>query len=309
MYLSKTRKNNKLCLVLPINEAKFIAYESQMILVSEQKYFISVEFEGQLVWDINGLLPIEMYLSSKEITFENIKTIILELIEALDSASQYLLNSDKVYLDTQYIFYDLECERVKLTYLPLDDVCFSNEQRKFKIAVLSLLYMTQLALNKDQEMIDLIDMLQKEQTDMYQVKHYLLQKRHVVNNISWFKKLMWKKGKVRQVPLKIENDMATIMVKEDNPYLVMKHKKIYIKNTCFKIGRDRDNDLVISDNKEIGRFHSEIVKEDKDFYLVDHNSLNGTFLNGVRLSRGKVYILKNQDLIEWANIKAIFKKE
>lgn len=309
MYLSKTRKNNKLCLVLPINEAKFITYESQMILASEQKYFISVEFEGQLIWDINGLLPIEMYLSSKEISFENIKSIILDLIEALDSACKYLLKSDKVYLDTQYIFYDLECDRVKLTYLPLGEVCFSNEPRKFKIAVLSLLYMTQLAMNKDQEVIDLIDMLQNEQTDMYQVRHYLLHKKHVVNKISWFKKYIWKKRKERQVPIKIENDMETIMAKEESPYLVMKHKKIYIKNTCFKIGRDGDNDFVISNNKEIGRFHSEIVKENRECYLVDHNSLNGTFLNGVRLSRGKVYILKNQDLIEWANVKAIFKNE
>lgn len=58
----------------------------------------------------------------------------------------------------------------------------------------------------------------------------------------------------------------------------------WMVNRNLKIGRDADCDIVIND-RQVSRFHAEIKNESQnDFYLVDHQSKNGTFLNGVQVS-------------------------
>lgn len=75
---------------------------------------------------------------------------------------------------------------------------------------------------------------------------------------------------------------------------------IEIKSTGFIIGRSPSiADMVINDSS-IGRIHAEIIKRDKDYYLVDKNSKNGTYLNETKLDAYE-HKLENNDLIIFAN--------
>jgi pSer/pThr/pTyr-binding forkhead associated (FHA) protein len=64
------------------------------------------------------------------------------------------------------------------------------------------------------------------------------------------------------------------------------HKYIFDKE-IMSVGRARDNDIVI-ENLSVSRNHARIRKESERFILTDLNSANGTFVNGVRVTRVEI---------------------
>jgi pSer/pThr/pTyr-binding forkhead associated (FHA) protein len=47
-----------------------------------------------------------------------------------------------------------------------------------------------------------------------------------------------------------------------------------------KVGRDETNDIVITDDESLSRFHFVITKENDQYIVHDEKSRHGTFLNG-----------------------------
>jgi len=83
--------------------------------------------------------------------------------------------------------------------------------------------------------------------------------------------------------------MAKIQVKFKDAVI----KEMPLTQDILTIGRKEGNDLVI-DNQAVSGSHARIVKEEQDFSVEDLNSLNGTFVNGKKVSK---YILNNGDVI------------
>lgn len=70
------------------------------------------------------------------------------------------------------------------------------------------------------------------------------------------------------------------------------HKYVFDKE-IMSVGRARDNDIVI-ENLSVSRNHARIRKEGDRFILTDLNSANGTFVNGVRVTRVEIV---NDDIV------------
>ena len=63
---------------------------------------------------------------------------------------------------------------------------------------------------------------------------------------------------------------------------------IWLVDSRYAIGRDKSNDIVI-DEDGISGFHAELRVEDDDrIFLTDAGSINGTFVNGERISAAAV---------------------
>jgi len=75
-----------------------------------------------------------------------------------------------------------------------------------------------------------------------------------------------------------------------------KDKDIELSKT-FKIGRGKDNDIVILDDPLVSRRHALIEREGTDFYVRDKDSTNGTFLNNNPIPKGERIELKCGDVI------------
>jgi len=68
----------------------------------------------------------------------------------------------------------------------------------------------------------------------------------------------------------------------------------------IKIGRSSSNDVVISNDLKVSVTHCQIIKDDFGNYrLVDTNSTNGTFVNGVK-RHGEVH-LNQSDIVRIGN--------
>ena len=83
-------------------------------------------------------------------------------------------------------------------------------------------------------------------------------------------------------------------------------ERVVVNKRSFKIGRMIGEVDLITESKAIGKIHCEIVKEDGKYYIVDLNSKNGTYLNGVRLKSNNRYHLNNGDNIKLANVDGKF---
>ncbi len=70
-------------------------------------------------------------------------------------------------------------------------------------------------------------------------------------------------------------------------------KEVPLTGEALTMGRKEGNDVVI-DNQGVSGFHARIVREAEGFAVEDLNSLNGTFVNGRRVSK---YVLKHGDTV------------
>ena len=67
------------------------------------------------------------------------------------------------------------------------------------------------------------------------------------------------------------------------------------------IGKSPDADFCIPDNRAVSRHHASILMDGGEYYLVDHNSTNSTYLNGMRLDPGDEYRLCHGDVFVLAD--------
>jgi len=94
------------------------------------------------------------------------------------------------------------------------------------------------------------------------------------------------------------------------PKLTLKFKEALLKEynidkASLTIGRADDNDIAI-ENLAVSGHHAKLVRENGDFVLFDLNSLNGTFVNGHKISK---WILKSNDLITIGKHTVVFQDE
>ncbi len=93
---------------------------------------------------------------------------------------------------------------------------------------------------------------------------------------------------------------------QNDPHLirVKNNEKIPLNKPVFRIGKERSFvDYFIGDNTAISRSHANIVSRDGEYFVVDTNSTNHTYVNGgmissnveVKLSHGTKIRLGNED--------------
>lgn len=92
-----------------------------------------------------------------------------------------------------------------------------------------------------------------------------------------------------------EEEIPSLLRKSTNEIFEINKRRI-------KVGREASScDFIITNNKLVGRIHAIIINENGSYYIEDNNSTNGTFINGVRLSKMGRGLIKQGDEIKLAN--------
>lgn len=85
-------------------------------------------------------------------------------------------------------------------------------------------------------------------------------------------------------------------------------EKYTVKGDITKIGREPSNsDYCIRDNMAIGRCHASIVKKNSEYFIIDNNSKNHTYVDGRRIVSGEEQLLSNGIKFTLANEDFEFK--
>lgn len=91
---------------------------------------------------------------------------------------------------------------------------------------------------------------------------------------------------------------------KNNPFLIRtkNNEKIPLNKPVFRIGKERSYvDYFISDNTAISRGHANIVNHNGEFFVVDTNSTNHTYVNGAMIPSNVETKLSHGDKIRLAN--------
>lgn len=94
------------------------------------------------------------------------------------------------------------------------------------------------------------------------------------------------------------------------PHLIRKknNEKIILNKPVFRIGKERSYvDYFIGDNTAISRSHANIISRDEQYFVVDTNSTNHTYINGGMIQSSVETRLSHGDKIKLANEEFEFK--
>lgn len=76
-----------------------------------------------------------------------------------------------------------------------------------------------------------------------------------------------------------------------------------MKKTIYTIGRDLSSDICLDDGGNlISRYHAVLKVKKNGTYVIIDQSLNGTYINGVRIAQGKEVPLTRKDTVMFANV-------
>jgi len=100
---------------------------------------------------------------------------------------------------------------------------------------------------------------------------------------------------------------ASIIIKDSNRAIPVPYKPAVYIGRADTSGYFPDIDLTDVDRDKVtSRKHGYISYLNGKYNLIDQGSMNGTYLNGVKLEKGKEYDLKNGDEIIFGKLVCIF---
>lgn len=94
------------------------------------------------------------------------------------------------------------------------------------------------------------------------------------------------------------------------PYLIRgrNNEKIPINKPVFRIGKERSYvDYFVADNTAISRSHANIVSHNGEYFVVDTNSTNHTYVNGIMIQSNQETLLCSGTKLRFANEEFEFK--
>lgn len=80
------------------------------------------------------------------------------------------------------------------------------------------------------------------------------------------------------------------------------NQKFEMQSECIVVGRNSNCELQI-DNNYLSQLHASFYYEDSCWFIMDENSMNGTWLNGKKLKQNTKYELYPGDVINFAKVK------
>lgn len=85
------------------------------------------------------------------------------------------------------------------------------------------------------------------------------------------------------------------------------NEKVDITKQLFRIGKERSKvDYCITNNNSVSRIHADIVCKGGQYYIIDNNSTNYTFVNGQMIPAKQEVALANGDKIKFAEEEFTF---
>jgi len=96
-------------------------------------------------------------------------------------------------------------------------------------------------------------------------------------------------GESSDVPFKSEDEEFNSNGIPEEAFLVLEgYKLVPLLHGVVRIGRRLENNIVIDDPR-VSRFHAELRAVDGNYELLDLNSLGGTYINGLRITKSILY--------------------
>lgn len=232
--------------------------------------------EIQLFYLAEGYKSLNSMMNTlTEDAFINIVTSLLSSIN--DVRNNGFLSIDNIDVSFDSIFIDTKTYKVKLVYLPI----YNNESQSLKRTLISSMKesLKKSPLGKSSRINTII---KNWENDSLSFDHL---------------SMSLKENKPLHQDVKKSNKLLKIVAIDAPAYF-----EIIINKDEFIIGKNKElADGAIPYNRKISRIHCKVNTENNHYSIMDLDSLNGTYLNNIRLQTHHPVIIKNGDIIRLAN--------
>lgn len=209
---------------------------------------------------------------------EGFANIILNLLRSIkDVRSNGFLSINNIDLSFDSIFVDLQTYKVKVVYLPI----YNDKKENFENTLIN-------------NLINLIN--NSHLKDSLKIKRMI--ERIKMNGLSAdsFNLKKEKYPEAQYVKQSIYGGLKLVSIDASV------YTEFRVNSNQFVIGKNKELvDGVISYNNKVSRVHCKIIRSHNHYSIIDLNSLNGTFVNNVKLKSNYPMIIKNGDVIRLAN--------
>ena len=111
-----------------------------------------------------------------------------------------------------------------------------------------------------------------------------------------------------------EESQETVLMafgSDERNYLLCKSTGMCYQVVVFPyfIGTMKEKNDLLPESDKVSRIHARIIKENDDIMLEDMNSKNGTFVNGSMLEPYEKRIIKNGDVIGFADVEYVMQSD
>ncbi|MCD8361615.1 MAG: FHA domain-containing protein [Lachnospiraceae bacterium] len=232
----------------------------------------------QLRFEIRDMTNLESFLQSN-ITFGQFIDAICQIADTLIACEAHGIPANNLEMLPKHIFYDYPNKQVRMMFWPLISL---NEYREIGNSFQAFGGIYHCSAQDDAFRNKYLSLFQKR------ARFDILQFKKTVNRLE----TLWieEQGETRayssrKSKSKSQMESISLDLPVSNPVIHRATDKttIVLKEFPFTIGRSEECDYVISGNAFIGRVHLTLFMKDGDLYLKDHNSVNGTFVNGKRI--------------------------
>jgi len=94
------------------------------------------------------------------------------------------------------------------------------------------------------------------------------------------------------------------------PHIIRYNERIALNKTVYSIGKDVNHaDYCIMDNSAISRMHANIISRGEEYFVVDNNSTNHTYVNGMMIPSNVEVQIINGARIHFADEEFEFRVE
>jgi hypothetical protein len=299
--------------------------------------FPSKYVEGHLLIDTSGYRSLQKYLTEHTLSKTLFKRVIEDFFALMEDSLLYYLNWHNYCIESRYVFIAHDEQTVKFIYLPQQKVdetrcpiksflyeeflpyCKFNREENWTFLLEGLTILN--SINYTPDNLDVlydgfqlreIEKLRKEElapialpmeTEDPIIKTHEKKSLYQVV-VEKFKKTS--SDLDQSLPVEVESQATVLLKNRVETYALLpeknKYPKLMIKDQALIIGRNRKSSDIIINENEIGKLHAEVFIEKEVLFVRDLNSLNGTFVNGEKISPYVSHKIGADDVVRFSTI-------
>lgn len=297
----------------------------------------------KIFFDVSGMTPVSDFLS-REITQEAFRYIILLFAETIRNFEKYMIDIHQVVFDTDYVFINMDEQRVFFLCMPFTDSGISADDGIFEFfrSICSRAFSNVVGSGHADYTGIVSDMLRLKSS--FSIEKLIstldpeaIQRKSPVQNqpeeaaeqkesVSSADAAAFTGSSPEAAPLKKKDepsgnnhavveihasaDISAESMKKASIIYLKTNMKISLETPVVRVGRSsRDVEVRLPDSIHVGRHHAEFRRRGTEYVLVDMNSSNHTLLNGKMIDPEKEYKIKNGDSIVFADEKFEYRTE
>lgn len=253
---------------------------------------------NKICFTITGYIDLTSYLRSN-ITFDTFLDIIFQILSVVRSCETHGVRVSNLDLESDCIFYDSAKKQIHMLYWPLLSLREYADTKSFFRSLGDLYICSSTDEPFKKSYLNCF-----EQRAKFNLIHLEERLRQLKRNWNDSQDTGYTEEQVVSLSTDAtadsDNAYFDVTVSLSEPILIRESTKtrITVKHLPFKIGRRPDLcDYALTDDCLVSKVHFIVKRDGTSYYITDHNSTNGTKINGERIPQNEDVMIKSGDRI------------